>query len=86
MSTGSGGNYTCALPAPAPEGQVSISFKHLLDGAQPTANNVYRVNERMNERTRFSEKRKHFSTTQAGGLTPLGSPRPPLADRSHSGR
>jgi len=50
-SAGSGGNYTCALPAPAPapEGQVSVSFKHLLDGAQPTANNVYRVNERMNE-------------------------------------
>lgn len=34
MSVGSGGNYMCA---PLPEGQVSVSFKHLLDRAQPTA-------------------------------------------------
>lgn len=32
------GNYTVAL---LPEGQVRVSFKHLLDRAQPTAKKVY---------------------------------------------
>lgn len=45
MSIGSGGNSMCA---PVPEGQVSISFKHLLERAQPRANNVYCVNESIN--------------------------------------
>ena len=43
MSVGSEGNY---MRAPLPGGQVSVSFKHLLDRAQPTAGiSVCCVNE-----------------------------------------
>lgn len=42
MSIGSEGNDTWAR---LPEGQVSVSFKHLLDRAEGIANNVHRVNE-----------------------------------------